>query len=177
VNWRKSVSTLYQGIARSLDQDLIPYEYEDWLAYSNHPAFDDTYYNFVHSVNITIPVPDILVLKKYDRLPQRDVKYTRENIFHRDNHLCAYCGKKFKLDQLTVDHIKPKSKGGDNTWKNTITSCKACNNKKSDKTLVEAGMTLLFEPKEPRWCDTLSKMASRPELRPNWSKFLSSIGA
>jgi 5-methylcytosine-specific restriction endonuclease McrA len=95
-----------------------PGEYE--LAHSTN--------DIVHSINKRIAVPDILTLRNYDQLPKRDIKYSRESIIQRDKYICGYCGKKFKKDQLTIDHILPKSFGGKNTWKNTITSCKACNN-------------------------------------------------
>jgi 5-methylcytosine-specific restriction endonuclease McrA len=178
ISWKRSISLLYQDLAKSLDQDLIPYAYDDWIEYSNLPGFDETYYNYVHSTHITMAVPDILVLSKYDRLPKRDVKFTRENIFHRDDSKCAYCGGKFRREKLTIDHILPKSKGGTNDWKNTISACKACNNVKADRTPEEAKMPLLYKPTEPRWTDGLSKAAgNKPNLRPNWSKFLDFIGA
>lgn len=139
-------------------------------------GFDDSYYTYIHSVSVTIAVPDILVLKKYDKLPRRDVKFTRENIIHRDKYKCAYCGKKLKQGQLTIDHITPKSKGGTNSWTNTITACKACNNKKGDKTPQQANMPLLFQPLEPRWTASLSTISGKPNIRPNWLKFLNAVG-
>lgn len=177
ISWKRAISLLYQGIALSLDQDFIAYNYDSWVDYSRLPDFDETYYNFVSSPSITVAVPDVLVLKKYEHLPMRDVKYTRENVFHRDKNRCAYCGKKFKNADLTIDHIIPKSRGGDNSWKNTITSCKFCNNKKADRTPREADMILLYRPIEPRWTDALSKVKSYPDVRPTWIKFLDSIGA
>jgi len=177
VSWKRSVSLLYQEIARSLDQDLIPYSYEDWVVYSNLPGFDETYYKFVQSSSVRLAIPDILVLRDYKLIPKRDIKFTRENVFHRDNQKCAYCGRKFKMSDLTIDHIVPKSKGGNNSWKNTISSCKSCNNKKADRTPKEAGMRLLFQPTEPRWVDSFSKITKNPNIRPTWLKFLNSIGA
>jgi len=176
VSWKRSISLLYQDIALSLDQDLIPYGYEDWVEYTTLPTFDETYYNYVHSITKTVAVPDILVLKNYDKLPRRDVKFTRENIIHRDHYKCAYCGKKFKRDNLTIDHIIPKSRGGNNSWKNTITSCKPCNNSKANRTPREAGLKLLYAPTEPRWTDALSKVAHNPDIRSNWMKFLETVG-
>ncbi len=177
ISWKRAVSLLYQDLAHSLDPDLMPYDYDSWIKYAQQPHFDDGYYNYVHSSQITMPVPDILVLRKFDKLPMRDVKFTRENVFHRDINKCAYCGRRFKRDELTIDHIVPKSHGGDNSWKNTISACKKCNNVKADRTPTQAGMPLLFEPKEPKWTDGLSKVKSRPDVRPNWSKFLEAVGA
>ena len=176
ISWKRAVSILYQDLARSLDQDLMPYEYKEWVEYGQRPDFDESYYRFVHSANVKFAVPDILVLSKYDKLPKRDVKFTRDNIFQRDAYKCAYCGRRFKRDLLSIDHIVPKSKGGDNTWRNTISSCKVCNNTKADRTPSQAGMPLLFDPTEPKWSDGLAKLAARPNLRPNWARFLESVG-
>lgn len=176
VIWKRSVSLLYQGLAKSLDKDLMPYDYDSWLSYSKTPQFDDGYYNYANSVNVKLPIPDILVLSLYDKLPRRDVKFTRESVFHRDKNKCAYCGRKFKRDDLTIDHIQPKSRGGMNDWRNTITSCKPCNGRKADRTPEQAGMKLRFQPVEPKWMDALAKSIAHPDIRPTWVPFLNSIG-
>lgn len=176
IGWKRAVSLLYQDLAHSLDAELMPYDYNSWLEYANSPQFDDGYYNYVHSSRVTMAVPDILVLKEFKYLPKRDVKFTRENVFHRDNHKCAYCGKRFKRDDLTIDHILPKSKGGNNSWKNTISACMKCNNVKADRTPEQAGMPLKYQPTEPKWTDSLSKVKGSPDIRPNWLKFLEAVG-
>lgn len=175
IDWKRSINLLYAKEARSLDQDLIPYNFEDWVTLCNMPDFDNSYYNYINSISLSVAVPDILVLRDYKLIPRRDIKYSRDNVFHRDDNRCAYCGKHFKRGELTIDHVIPKSKGGDNSWKNIISSCKKCNNKKGDRTLEEAGMKLLFQPTEPKWKDAISKAATRPNLRPNWLIFMKSI--
>lgn len=74
---------------------------------------------------------------------------TNGNLFGRDLHICAYCGKEFQYYQLTNDHIVPKSKGGMHTWMNCVTACKRCNNYKDNLSLKEAGMDLLYLPYVP----------------------------
>lgn len=76
-------------------------------------------------------------------------KVSNKALFARDHHRCAYCGNYFDLEQLTKDHIKPKVKGGKNTWMNLITSCKPCNNRKADRTPEGAGMPLKYKPFVP----------------------------
>lgn len=71
------------------------------------------------------------------------------NLFGRDRHICAYCGKLHKEDKLTRDHIIPTSRGGGNTWTNCVTSCKSCNNYKNNFLLEEIGMELLYVPYIP----------------------------
>lgn len=75
----------------------------------------------------------------------RQARYSKNGILCRDNRMCAYCGKTAN----TVDHLLPRAKGGISSWMNCVSACKKCNNKKSDKTLRESGMKLLYEPFEP----------------------------
>lgn len=70
-------------------------------------------------------------------------------LFRRDQHVCAYCGKTFKESHLTRDHIIPRAKNGQDIWMNVVTACAHCNQKKDDKTLEEAGMQLLYAPYIP----------------------------
>jgi 5-methylcytosine-specific restriction endonuclease McrA len=72
-----------------------------------------------------------------------------KELFRRDRHVCAYCGKIFKESALSRDHIMPRAKGGKDVWMNVVTSCGRCNQKKDDKTLEEAGMQLLYLPYVP----------------------------
>lgn len=90
--------------------------------------------------------PSIIRLIKYVNIPYRKVILSRENIFKRDNHTCAYCGSN---KNLTVDHIYPKSKGGKNEWENLITCCFKCNSDKGDRTLEQSGFKLLYTPTKP----------------------------
>jgi hypothetical protein len=76
-------------------------------------------------------------------------KVSNKALFARDLHRCAYCGNYFDTEELTKDHIKPKVKGGKNTWLNLITSCKPCNNRKADRTPEKAGMPLKYKPYAP----------------------------
>lgn len=87
-------------------------------------------------------VPKIVVLKKYVKLPERMYRPNRRNIFLRDNYSCAYCSRQLGTEELSIDHILPKSRGGKETWDNLITSCKTCNCLKGDKTPEEAGMII-----------------------------------
>ena len=175
VSWKQAISLLYTGKGQSLDQDLIPYDYKTWNEYCNMPTFDETYYNYVHSITQTVAVPDIIVLRKYSKLRRKDIKYSRDNVFNRDGGKCAYCGKTFHRDKLTIDHIIPKSHGGGNTWKNTISACKTCNNVKADRTPEEAKMPLLFKASEPKWVDALTNKHGTPNMRPTWNKFLKAV--
>jgi hypothetical protein len=77
------------------------------------------------------------------------VVLSNKTLFGRDRHVCAYCGGHFSSNHLSRDHIIPMSRGGENKWMNVVTSCKKCNSQKSDKSLKQAGLELLYMPYEP----------------------------
>ena len=102
---------------------------------------------FVRSPSMSYPLPSVIKLITYVRIPYRQVELSRSNIIKRDGHTCQYCGT--KKSPLTIDHILPKSRKGADTWENLTTACVKCNNKKGNRTPNEAGMKLLSEPKRP----------------------------
>lgn len=104
---------------------------------------------YVYSARDKIEIPAVIRLKYYVRWIPRKSRFNRNGLFRRDGYTCQYCGRKFKLSDLTIDHILPSSRGGKTTWMNCVASCFSCNNKKSNKTPDEAHMKLLSLPKIP----------------------------
>jgi 5-methylcytosine-specific restriction endonuclease McrA len=96
-----------------------------------------------------INYPSILRLKNYIQFNPRKIYYSRSITFKRDKYTCVYCGKKYKNSDLTIDHIIPRSCGGESNFLNCVTCCQWCNRKKANKTLEQSGMKLLFEPYIP----------------------------
>jgi len=80
-------------------------------------------------------VPSVCVTKDYFKYKQH-VKFSRNNMYLRDLFKCQYCGEVYDYEELTIDHVIPKSKGGLTTWGNTVTSCKNCNQKKGDSLIA-----------------------------------------
>lgn len=101
-----------------------------------------------HSPTMHIEVPREVMLRDYVYRPyvERAVT-TREKVLRRDKHTCAYCGDHAD----TWDHVMPVSRGGLNTWDNTVAACRGCNGVKANRTPEEAGMRLLWEPYRPAW--------------------------
>jgi 5-methylcytosine-specific restriction endonuclease McrA len=93
------------------------------------------------------PLPTVIRLYHYVNLPYKDVPLTRRNILHRDGHSCQYCG--FTGEELTLDHVIPKSRKGGDSWENMVAACVKCNVKKGNKTPKEAGMPLRKNPRRP----------------------------
>lgn len=100
----------------------------------------------IHTVTRTYPMPSVVRLNRYVSIPYKGVELSRNNIFKRDNFECQYCGAE---DDLTLDHVMPRSRGGATSWKNLVTACKKCNAIKGDYTPDEAGMELATIPFRP----------------------------
>ena len=169
VTWKKAMTLIYQDAARSLDRDFVSYEFKQWLEFSNTPTNND--YPTVSTVKNRIAIPEIIVLTRYNKLPIRDVKYSRETLFASYGFKCAYCGNVFDKKELTVDHVLPRSKGGKTSFENTVPACKACNFEKADKTLAESGLKLRYKLKKPKWIGPLSHVR-HGNIRKSWKKFI-----
>ncbi|MDD3419291.1 MAG: HNH endonuclease [Candidatus Gastranaerophilales bacterium] len=93
-------------------------------------------------------VPYIIKMRYYVAVPYQELPFSKQNILVRDNYTCQYCGKTHC--RLTLDHVYPKSRGGDYSWENIVAACPECNQKKGSRTPEEAGMKLLKKPEKPR---------------------------
>lgn len=110
----------------------------DVLKWSNHKIHQNFY------------APDtIRLVKSISGNYRKEMRWSKSNVFVRDNFTCSYCGSKLTAKECTVDHILPVSKGGKNTWLNTTTACKQCNNYKGNKELHEISLTLKKKPYIP----------------------------
>jgi 5-methylcytosine-specific restriction endonuclease McrA len=94
------------------------------------------------------PLPTVIRLRHYVRVPYKEVPLSRRNLLHRDGHACQYCGH--GGDSLTLDHVVPRSRGGQDSWENIVVACVRCNVKKANRTPKEASMTLRTSPKRPQ---------------------------
>lgn len=122
----------------------------------------------LHSVQKTFPWPSIIRINKFVKIPYKKVVLTRKNILRRDNFKCAYCGRSDIM--LTVDHVFPKARGGDDTWENLVTACTICNNRKGDRTPEEANMKILNRPFKPSHILFIKNVVGRLDER--WKPYL-----
>ena len=100
----------------------------------------------IRTVSSEFDFPSVIRLRKYTRIPFKNIVLTRKNVMRRDWNRCQYCGSS---SDLTIDHVIPKSRNGKDTWDNLVTACNKCNHKKGNKTPSEAGMNLKKEPYRP----------------------------
>lgn len=122
---------------------------------------------FVRSPSTRLPWPSIVRLKAYAQVPYKRVMLSRKNILKRDRNTCQYCGKR---DNLTIDHVLPKSRGGRDSWENLVAACVSCNNRKGDRTPQEAGMKLNREPFRPSYVMFLRDFVS--QVNEDWKPYL-----
>jgi 5-methylcytosine-specific restriction endonuclease McrA len=128
----------------------------------------------VHSANKSYEVPSVVALKSYHR--RKSIAFTRYHVFLRDEFTCQYCGAKGLAKDLTFDHVTPRSKGGQTTWKNIVTCCQRDNLLKADMTPRQAGMKLRRAPFEPTpfQLDMIARRLpqANSELHKTWNDFL-----
>ncbi len=128
IDWKKAVILIFLGKAEAIS----------------------SYDKVIRSVSFSMPLPAVVRLLKYVKNGRKTyMRFSRENVFIRDNYTCQYCGKKFPPSQLTYDHVIPKSRGGATDWTNIVTCCKRCNRIKGGRTPEEAGMKLIKQPRRP----------------------------
>ena len=183
-NWRpigiesvkKSVKRFFTGSRRFVNPETYEvYDLQEWLEKTPQP--DQPY---VVCAKRLVIAPEIVLLTSYDDMPRNEVRLTRRNVLVRDNFRCQYCNTKVarpiqgakvrKLSEYTWDHVTPRSLGGKTIWTNIVTACFRCNTRKSNKTLEQAGLTLLKKPERPKWSLSLIKHVSQKPA--SWDKFL-----
>jgi len=130
-NARRAFSLLFRDIAEVIhieDGRYVSYDFESWREVSElQRQFEPEEHDWVRTVRFSIAVPRIIRLLVYDRLPQTVVKLNRRNIYARDRNRCQYCGKRFPTSELSLDHVVPRSRGGETTWVNVVCCCLKCN--------------------------------------------------
>jgi 5-methylcytosine-specific restriction endonuclease McrA len=130
VNWQKAILLWFSGKVEVLDK---------------HDAF-------VRSVREKLAIPSVIRLRTYVAIRGRNkIRFSRDNVLLRDDYSCQYCGRVQPPRELTLDHLLPISRGGKKSWKNIVTACRRCNQKKGNRTPEEAHMRLLKKPQLPSW--------------------------
>ena len=164
---RRAISLVYKDLARIVStEDYSTYSFEDWLETNGNGG-----HRTIRTVNFEFRVPEVIVLTLYGGIPRKDAVLTRKAIFERDNNTCQYCGRRKRKDNLTIDHVIPKSRGGGEQWDNLVLACLDCNARKRNKAPEEAGMKLLRKPAKPRWLPHLG-LGPAALKRPEWRKFI-----
>ncbi len=173
-------SALKQHPALVLNADYRPLSYYPLSLWSWQDAIKAVYLDRVsivaeydaevHSPSQSIKIPSVIVLKDYVK-PQKRVAFTRFNLFLRDEFQCQYCGSR---DNLTFDHVVPRSRGGITSWENVVAACSKCNLKKGARSLRGSGLALRKPPRAPG-AEELRNMGRKfppNHLHESWIDFL-----
>lgn len=156
LGWKRSVTLIYQ------EKVYVVEEHDDWT---------------VNSPSTEIRVPSVVSL--FDYVPhERQIPFTRRNIYARDDFRCQYCGVQARneetdlhINDLTFDHVKPKARGGETTWTNIVTSCESCNLQKGDQLPEESDLTLLNEPRKPNLANPLLLELKGKNVPEGWNEY------
>ncbi|RPI74068.1 MAG: HNH endonuclease [Desulfobacteraceae bacterium] len=150
INWKKALNLFFLGKVEVIEE----YDKE------------------IHAVSFVLKLPSVVRLLKMVRKPNNLVKFSRQNIYARDRYQCQYCGNKFQPEELTYDHVMPKSRGGRTEWENIVTCCVDCNRKKGGRTPPEAAMRMIRKPTRPTWIPALKITIGFQRVPETWRDYL-----
>ena len=153
ISWMRAMELLLSGKAEIVE------EYEDITIHSQSAAWN---------------LPSVLKLINPFKRHKRRVKFSRYNVFYRDNWTCQYCAGKFTTEKLTFDHVIPKSRRtpeSQKSWENIVTCCFKCNHKKANRTPDEAHMKLVKKPAKPEWTPQLT-IRIKNNMPESWASYI-----
>lgn len=143
---------------------------ERWFAdFSSSADGAEPDFAFVRTTSVFVRLPEVVVLGRYNGVPNKELAFNRRNVFRRDNFTCQYCGGKPGMKCLSIDHVMPSSRGGGNSWLNCVVACVKCNTRKGNRTPYEANMPLIALPDKPTWNDGVDAGEQAPA---SWSAFI-----
>ena len=155
--------------ASIIDIDCTPYTWQEWTKIKAESEDDE-----IRTVSLAFKIPQIIRLNKYEKMPKQVVIFSRLNLYKRDGYSCQYCGVRPKSEELTIDHINPRCRGGMTTWENCVVCCTRCNRIKGGRTPGEVrhhdfpgGMKLMKTPVRPKVSDIKFKI-----FYPSWNAWL-----
>ena len=176
ISARRAFVLFCKGYAEAIDcrnEEFNTYDFARWIEYSakrrEQPDPTDAW---VRTPRLELLVPRIVRLIRYDKVPRREVRFSRRNIILRDENRCQYCGKRLPSSQLSLDHVQPRSRGGKSTWTNVVAACTPCNTRKGGRFPNEAAMALRKAPSVPTRHPLIAEKV-RSEAYRAWKHFLS----
>ena len=157
------------------DGQYATYDFQSWREVSEYRLANFQFHeeddDWVRTATTQIQVPRVIRLLDYEKIPRHAVKFNRRNIFARDNNQCQYCGKRFPTSELSLDHVVPRSQGGESTWENIVCACIDCNVRKGGRTPKQAHLSLIRKPEKPKRSPLLNLKLSSKKYR-SWRTFL-----
>ena len=127
------------------------------------------YDDIIRAQSFTMNLPSVIRINRYVKFFRSNTILNRINILIRDDYTCQYCSK--KTNNMTIDHVIPKNKGGQDTWDNLVAACVKCNTKKSDLLLSKIEMYLLKKPKKPNYLFYFKQYITK-DVEETWKNYL-----
>lgn len=176
ISVRRAFCMLCKELAEVVTLDegqFMTYDFSSWAEVSAFKAQNVRHEDddWIRTPTAEIQAPRVIRLLGYDKVPRQTVKFNRRNIFARDNNQCQYCGRKFVLSELSLDHVMPRSQGGATTWENIVCACVDCNVRKGGRTPRQANLTLIRKPEKPKRSPVLNLKLSQKKYQ-SWQSFL-----
>ena len=160
----------HASVVHHATDDFRVFSFLDWMDFSvENPPLDEL--DVVHTPRTAIRMPRVILLTLFDKLPRKEIKLTRNNVFRRDKDTCQYCGNIFEREDLNLDHVIPRDSGGRTTWENIVCSCIRCNSRKANRLPHKANMRLIRKPVRPKWRPVISLVLDNKQ-RARWKDFL-----
>ena len=177
-NWQAVTSTtpaevfgaMVNGQALGLDiqgpDGMTPLPWDKWCQLPIREG--DT---AIGTVRGKIRVPTVVVLRSFDRLPRKRLRFGLRGLWERDGGRCQYTGRELTLAEANIDHVIPSSRGGETSWENCVLSDRKINTRKADRTPREAGLTLLKQPAQPPVMPLTQFIKNKHQIK-DWQLFL-----
>ena len=127
----------------------------------------------IQGVDRKHPMPSVVRLVRAFKREKIRIKFSRLNIYARDRFTCGYCRKAYPTEDLTFDHVVPRSRGGKTSWENIVTCCIGCNTAKANRTPAEAGLTLASRPRKPKYLPAVMVKIGRDSMPDEWKPYWS----
>ena len=174
-NVRRAITLLFRDLAEVVhieDGRYSAYPFDSWRELSALQASLRTPdQDWVRAVGYELQAPRVIRLVACDRGPRQGLRFNRRNVFARDGNLCQYCGHHFPTSELSLDHVVPRSRGGNTSWENIVCACVACNVRKGGRTPPEARMNLVRHPVKPKRSPLLTVKLGNPKYE-SWKSFV-----
>ena len=167
---RRAFSLIYQDVAHAVAGEYETFDFDAWRRLRPRDGQDA-----IGTPSGSIRGPRVILLRYYDRIPKRHIRYSRVNVLTRDKYTCQYCNARPSRSQLNLDHVIPRSLGGRTSWENVVACCVDCNRRKGGRTPHQAMVRLNRKPERPRWTP-LVNLASATARYEEWQPFLSIVG-
>jgi 5-methylcytosine-specific restriction endonuclease McrA len=178
ISVRRAFTLLCKELAEVVsleDGQFATYDFQTWREVSEYRLKNFQYReeedDWVRTASTQIQVPRVIRLLAYEKVPRHTVKFNRRNIFARDNNQCQFCGKRFPTNELSLDHVVPRSQGGLSSWENIVCACIDCNVRKGGRTPKQAHMSLIRKPEKPKRSPLLNLKLTSKKYQ-SWKTFL-----